>query len=78
MKALVLGGNGFLGMNVVRALVRAGHEVTATRRERSNTLFARKLGARLVHADLDAVDPASQGPCEVGKDTCRKRRSPFP
>jgi dihydroflavonol-4-reductase len=53
VKAIVLGGNGFLGMNVVRALVRGGHEVTATRRERSNTLFARKLGAQLTHADLD-------------------------
>ena len=53
MKALVLGGNGFIGMNVVRALVQTGHEVTATRRERSNTLFARKLGAKLVQADLD-------------------------
>ena len=55
MKAIVLGGNGFVGMNVVRALVRSGHEVTATRRERSNTLFARKLGAKLVHADQDDV-----------------------
>jgi dihydroflavonol-4-reductase len=53
VKALVVGGTGFVGMNVVRALVAAGHEVVATRRARANTLFARKLGARLVVADLD-------------------------
>lgn len=53
MRALVVGGTGFIGMNVVRALVAAGHETTATRRPRGNTLFARRLGARLVHADLD-------------------------
>ena len=53
MKAIVLGGTGFLGMNVVTALVAAGHDVTATRRARSNTLFARRLGSRLVSADLD-------------------------
>ncbi len=53
MKALVVGGTGFVGMNVVRTLVGAGHDVSATRRPHGNTLFARRLGARLVHADLD-------------------------
>jgi len=43
-------------MNVVRALVRAGHDVVATRREMDNTLFARKLGARLEVAELDDVE----------------------
>ncbi len=56
MKAIVLGGTGFVGMNVVRALVAAGHDVAATRRTRANTLFARKLGARLVQADLEDAD----------------------
>lgn len=56
MKALVVGGTGFLGMNVVRTLVAAGHDVAATRRVRANTLFARKLGARLVVAELDDED----------------------
>lgn len=55
MKALVVGGTGFLGMNVSRALHRAGHDVIATRREHTNTLFARKLGVRLVRAELDDV-----------------------
>jgi len=56
VKAVVIGGTGFVGMNVVKALVQEGHDVTATRRERANTLFARKMGAKLVHADLDNED----------------------
>ena len=56
MKALVLGGTGFAGMNIVRALVASGHDVAASRRTRANTLFARKLGARLVQAELDDSD----------------------
>lgn len=53
MKAVVIGGTGFVGMNVTRALVAAGHDVVATRKVHANTLFARKLGAPLVRADLD-------------------------
>lgn len=53
MRALVVGGTGFVGMNVARALARAGHDVQATRKEHTNTLFARKLGVPLVRADLD-------------------------
>jgi dihydroflavonol-4-reductase len=56
VKALVLGGTGFVGMNVARCLVQHGHEVAATRRTRANTLFARKMGAKLVCAELDDVD----------------------
>ena len=52
----MLGGTGFVGMNVARTLVRRGHEVSITRRLRANTLFARKIGAELVVADLDNVD----------------------
>ena len=53
MKALVVGGTGFIGMNLVRELVARGHDVVATRRPGGNTLFARRLGARLVPVDLD-------------------------
>jgi dihydroflavonol-4-reductase len=56
VKALVLGGTGFVGMNVSRALVRAGHDVVMTRRIHDNTLFARKLGGRLEVAELDDLD----------------------
>ncbi len=53
MRAVVIGGNGFVGMNVLRALVAGGHDVVGTRRNTANTLFARKLGAPLVRAELD-------------------------
>lgn len=53
MKALVVGGNGFVGMNVLRALVQTGHDVVGTRKPIANTIFARKLGAPLVKADLE-------------------------
>ncbi len=66
MKALVLGGTGFVGMNVVRALVARGHDVTATRRSHANTLFARKLGARLVKADFH--DPDSLVDAMAGRE----------
>jgi len=56
MRAVVVGGTGFVGMNVSRALARAGHDVIATRKEHTNTLFARKLGVPLVRADLDDRD----------------------
>ncbi|HQK19339.1 MAG TPA: NAD-dependent epimerase/dehydratase family protein, partial [Polyangiaceae bacterium] len=54
------GGTGFVGMNVTRALACRGHDVIATRRARANTLFARKLGAKLIVADLDDVDSLTQ------------------
>ncbi len=53
MKAVVLGGTGFIGMNLIRALVSRGHQVLATRRRHANTLFARRLGASLVDGELD-------------------------
>lgn len=52
MRAIVVGGTGFVGMNVARALVADGHDVIATRRERANTLVARKLRVPLVRAEL--------------------------
>lgn len=66
MKALVVGGTGFVGMNVARALVAAGHDVHATRRPHGNTLFARRLGAELVHVDLD--DAASLAEAMRGRE----------
>ncbi|MFZ5894859.1 MAG: NAD-dependent epimerase/dehydratase family protein [Myxococcota bacterium] len=60
MKALVLGGTGFVGMNLIRALRAAGHDVSGTRRVHCNTLFARRLGAPLVIAELDDVDALTE------------------
>ncbi len=56
MKACVVGGTGFVGMNLIRTLVAHGHDVVGTRRVRTNTLFARRLGAPLLHAELDDED----------------------
>lgn len=53
MKCVVIGGNGFVGMNLLRRLVADGHDVVGTRKPHTNTLFARKLGAPLVRAELD-------------------------
>lgn len=64
MKALVLGGTGFLGLNLVSALKDAGHEVRATRRQSSNTIFLRRFKVPLVAADLRdpvALEAAMEG-----------------
>ena len=67
MKPLVIGGTGFIGYNIVRALSDKGYRVRSTRRESSNTLFLRKLKPELVTADIEDVDSlkrAMQG-CDV-------------
>lgn len=76
MSALVLGGTGFIGMNVVRALVASGVDVAASRRARANTLFARKLGAKLVVADLD--DRASLEAAMRGRDVVYNCAAHYP
>ena len=53
MNALILGGTGFLGLNLAVALKAAGHEVRAGRRPSSNTIFARRLKVPLVPVDLE-------------------------
>jgi len=57
MKPLVIGGTGFIGYNIVKALTEKGYDVRCTRRKSSNTLFLRKLKPQLANACLD--DPAS-------------------
>lgn len=56
MKALVLGGSGFLGLNLVDALRAEGHEVRATVRKRSVTLLLRQRGVELFPAALDDTE----------------------
>jgi dihydroflavonol-4-reductase len=53
VKAVVIGGTGFLGLNLVEALKGAGHEVAATRRKSSNTIFLRRLKIPMLPASLD-------------------------
>jgi dihydroflavonol-4-reductase len=66
VKALVLGGSGFLGLNIIDALRAAGHEVIATRRRSSNTIFLRRLKVPMVTASLE--DPESLARAMDGAD----------
>lgn len=52
MRVLVVGGSGFIGLNVVDALLAAGHRVRATRRKSTATIFLRKRPVELVEASL--------------------------
>ena len=56
-RALVIGGTGFIGLNLVDALVDSGVPVRVTRRKKSVTVFVRKRPVELCHAGLD--DPAA-------------------
>lgn len=55
-RALVIGGTGFVGLNLVDALVARGVETRVTRRRRSITAFVRSRPVELVEADLGDVD----------------------
>ena len=52
-KSLVIGGTGFIGLNIVRALKERTIDFRVTRRESSNTIFLRKFKPELVHASLE-------------------------
>ena len=54
MSALVLGGGGFLGLNLVEALLASGAVPRCGRRARGNVLSLRRLHVPLVPAELDA------------------------
>lgn len=53
MRALVIGGTGFVGLNVVDALLARGIEVRATRRPRSFTVYLRRRRVEMVPASLE-------------------------
>ena len=55
MTALVLGANGFLGLNLVDALLASGESPRCGRRKRSNVLALRERRVTMVPADLDSA-----------------------
>ena len=64
MRVFVAGATGVLGHRAVRALVAAGHEVTAVVRSPAKAAFARSLGATPVEVsifDPDALRAAASG-----------------
>lgn len=67
MKPVVLGAAGFLGLNLVDALLAEGIEPTAGRRKRTNVLALRQRKVPMVQTDLD--DPGSLEAAFAGADT---------
>jgi dihydroflavonol-4-reductase len=69
MRALVLGGSGFIGANVVRALLASGYSVRAMRRAKSDTRSLREIqqDIELVEGDLREPDSLAQAmaDCQV-------------
>lgn len=55
MKVFVTGANGFVGLNVVSALVSSGHDVVAIVRPGSNIAHLQPLGAEIVRGGLGDV-----------------------
>ena len=53
MRALVIGGTGFIGLNVVDALLAAGASVRVTRRKQTATILLRGRKVELVEASLE-------------------------
>jgi dihydroflavonol-4-reductase len=52
-RVLVIGASGFIGLNVVDALIERGFAVRATRRRSTATMFLRRRGVELVDGSLE-------------------------
>ncbi|MCG3173442.1 MAG: hypothetical protein GMKNLPBB_01639 [Myxococcota bacterium] len=76
LKAMVIGGTGFLGLNIMEALLQDGASVTCTRRRGSNTIFARRMGVPLVEADL--TDEAALADAMRGREMVFMAATPYP
>lgn len=56
MKCLVIGATGFVGGHLCERLVTEGHEVFALARKKSNTKVLKRIGAKIIPGDLEAVN----------------------
>ncbi|MBM3702959.1 MAG: NAD-dependent epimerase/dehydratase family protein [Actinobacteria bacterium] len=81
MKALVTGGTGFTGSNLVRSLIEKGVEVRVLARPTSKTDFLEDLDAEIVIGDIserDDVDRAVKGMDKVFNIAAAFRESNLP
>lgn len=60
-RVFITGGSGFVGRNLIRALVARGDEVIALGRSPKARLVVEELGALAAHGDLDDVDALREG-----------------
>ncbi len=61
MRCFVTGGSGFVGRELIRALVAAGHGVRAIARSEKSEATVRAAGAEAVRGDLADVEAMQQG-----------------
>lgn len=61
MHCFVTGGSGFVGRELIRALVAAGHPVRAMARSEKSEGAVKAAGAEAVRADLDSIEAMQQG-----------------
>jgi nucleoside-diphosphate-sugar epimerase len=61
MNTFVTGGSGFLGREMIRALIAAGHSVRALARSEKSAAAVRKQGAEPVTGDLDSIEAMQAG-----------------
>src|SRR4051812_1615852 len=61
MRSFVTGGSGFLGRELIRALVGKGHEVRAIARSGKSAAAVKAAGAEPVSGDLDSVEALQRG-----------------
>lgn len=76
MKVFVAGGTGALGHRVVRDLLAAGHEVTATARRDDWRAYLERIGAQAM--DVDLFDPAAIRAAVAGKDAVLRLTTKIP
>lgn len=84
MHVFMTGANGFVGLNIVSALVEAGHSVTAYVRAGSNVKYLEPFGVDIVRGELTdaaAVAKAMSGAKAVihtaGNTSCNRRDWPL-